>query len=415
LTEINKKAGAKQEEKKIFIRKPYEAYWVVDSDYVFDYGPIKMASRNGLSKPQLPVHVEQLSGPSLIKRIRPILDDMTKTYLRYQNSLAMMVERGYAINTTMLGNVTMGGGKLKPAEVMKLWQQTGRLLYSYSASTGLYTGGAATPVTEIPGGMGERVQETMTTFEMLFRQLELMTGINPVSLGASPDPNAPVGTTQAALQATTNVLKPIMDGCYEIKKGTGECLMRRLQTGIRNSDRIREAYIGVISPSDMEALRLMEAEGVQYGLNMKAKPDMKQKMRFEKWIDIALQNTREQRPGIDLNDAIYFMSQLENGADLLDLEKQLEYAIEKNKQEAQAQTEKNMQIQGEVNAQNEQVKMQGELAKIKAEAEAKIAEEQIRGVVKANQSKLEGNLRLLEEARRAAEAEQGVVVNQGGR
>ena len=415
LTENNKKAGATQEEKKIAKRQPYQCCWVLDTEYVFDYGPIKMASRERLSKPQLTFHVEQLLQPSLIRRMIPILDQITQTFLRYQNSLAMMVERGYAINTTMLGNVTMGGGKLKPAEVMKLWQQTGRLLYSYSASTGLYSGGSALPVTEIPGGMGERVRETMDTFDLLFKQLELMTGINPVSLGATPDPNAPVGTTQAALQATTNVLKPIMDSCFELKEGVGSCMMRRIQVGIKNSEPIRKAYSGVISPSDMEALRLMESEGVQYGLSLKAKPDMKQKMRFENWINIALQNTREQRPGIDLNDAIWFMSQLENGADLMDLEKQLEYAIEKNKQEAEAQSQRAMETQGQINAQNEQMKAQAEMARIKAENEAKVSEEIVRGKVKANQTKLEGNLALLEATRLAMEAEQGITVNQGGR
>jgi len=34
------------------------------------------------------------------------------------------------------------------------------------------------------------------------------------------------------------------------------------------------------------------------------------------------------------------MSQLENGADLMDLEAQLEYAIEKNKQEAAQQSQR---------------------------------------------------------------------------
>jgi len=415
LTEANKKAGAIQEVKNIFKRQPYQCFWVMDTDYVFDWGPINMASRKNLSKPQLPVHAGQLLQPSLIKRIRSILDQITQTFLRHQNSLAMMFESGVSINTTMLANVTMGGGKLTPKDVVKLGRETGVWLYTYSAGTGMYTGGAATPITPVKGGMGERVAETAMTLDFLFKELERETGINPVALGASPDPNAPVGTTQAALQATTNVLKPLMDACYELKKGTGECMMRRIQVGIKNSEKIREAYVGVISPSDMEALRLIEAEGVQYGLSLKAKPDMRQKMRFEKWIDIALQNTREQRPGIDLNDAVLFMSQLENGADLMDLEKQLEYAIEKNKQEAQAQTEKNMQVQGEINAQNEQVKAQAEQARIQAEAEAKINEEIIRGKIKTNQTKLEGNLALLEAARLAMEAEQGITVNQGGR
>jgi len=374
-----------------------------------------MASRERLSKPQLTFHVEQLLQPSLIRRMIPILDQITQAFLRYQNSLAMMFESGIAINTTMLANVTVGGKMLTPMDVVKLGRETGVWLYSYSAGTGLYTGGAALPISEVKGGMGERVQETMDTFTLLFKQLELMTGINPVALGASPDPNAPVGTTQAALQATTNVLKPLMDSCFELKESVGSCMMRRVQVGIKNSEKIREAYVGVISPSDMEALRLMESEGVQYGLSLKAKPDMKQKMRFEKWIDIALQNSREQRPGIDLNDAVSFMSRLENGADLQDLEKQLEYAIEKNKQESEAQSQRMIEAQGQQNAQNEQVKAQAEQARIEAEGKAKINEEITRGAVKKKQSILEGNLRLLEEARRAAEAEAGITVNQGGR
>jgi hypothetical protein len=255
----------------------------------------------------------------------------------------------------------------------------------------------------------------METFNMLFTLLEKMTGLNAVAFGGSPDPNAPVGTTQAALQATTNVLKPIMEGCYELKKGTGECMMRRIQIGIKNDESTRTAYAGVISPSDMEALRLMEYEHVQYGMSLKAKPDMQMKARFVEWCNIALQNVREQRPGVDLPDVMYFETALNRGEDMYELINQMRYIIEKNKQEAQAQAEKNMQIQGQVNAQNEQVKAQAEQARIQAEGQAKISEEIVRGKVKANQTKLEGNLALLEATRLAMEAEQGITVNQGGR
>ena len=61
------------------------------------------------------------------------------------------------------------------------------------------------------------------------------------------------------------------------------------------------------------------------------------------------------------------------------------------------------------------MKAQAEMARIKAENEAKVSEEIVRGKVKANQTKLEGNLALLEATRLAMEAEQGVTVNQGGR
>jgi len=53
---------------------------------------------------------------------------------------------------------------------------------------------------------------------MWMKEIEQVTGINPVALGVSPDPNAPVSTTQSALQATANVVKPIADACFEVKR-----------------------------------------------------------------------------------------------------------------------------------------------------------------------------------------------------
>ena len=356
LTKENKEAGATQEVKHIFKRVIRQCFWVLNTDYVFDYGIVPMAAREGLSKPQLSFHVEQLLQPSIIKRMIPILNQISQLFLRWQNSLAMMIERGYAVNTSMLANVTFGGPKLKPGEVMKLFNQTGRLLYSYANTpTGLYSGGAATPITPIEGGLGSRVQETMEAMQMQFTLFERLTGINLLSL-STPSMGEEKGMQDVQLQATSNVLKPILDAIFEIKGSVATSLMRRIQIGLRNSDRQREAYGGIISPSDMDAMLTMEHEGVQYGISLKAKPDSKQKAEFMNWINIALQNVREQRPGIDLPDAMYFKSALDRGEDMYELVDQMRYIIEKNKQEAQQATERNMQVQAEQNAQAEQMK-----------------------------------------------------------
>jgi hypothetical protein len=409
--ELSKEAvdkGASQEVKHIFKRVVRQCFWVLNTDYVFDYGVVPMASREGLSKPQLSFHVEQLLQPSLIKRMIPILDQISQLFLRWQNSLAMMIERGYAINTSMLANVTFGGQKLKPAEVLKLWQQTGRLLYSYANTpTGLYSGGAATPVVAMEGGLGARVEETMQAMQMQFTLLERLTGINLLSL-STPSMGEEKGMQDVQLQATSNVLKPILDAIFEIKGSAATSLMRRIQIGIRNNDTIREAYAGIISPSDMDAMLTMEKEGVQYGINLKAKPDEKQKRRFIEWVNIALQNVREQRPGIDLPDAMYFETALERGEDMYELIEQVRYIIEKNKQEAQQATERNMQVQAEQNAKAEQMKQQGQMAIDNNVNQGKMKEEMVRGDVKARQTTLEQNYLFLEALRQAADAEQGI-------
>ena len=400
--------GTNKEIKNTSIRLVRQCTWVLGTDYSFDEGVVKMASRKRYSKPQLTFHVEQLLQPSIMERLVPILDQIEITFLRYQNSLAKMVENGYAINTSMLGNVTYGGAKLKNKEVLQLFKETGFFLYQYSAGTGLYTGGAATPITAIDGGMKNRVQETLQTMAMWLENIKTLTGIDVIAISQQPVMVDAKEGQGEQVQITQDVLKPILDAMSEVKESVGGSIMRRAQIGIRNSDVIRKAYAGVISNADMEALVRMEAEGVQYGLSLKARPDRIAKKKFERWIEVALQNTREQRPGIELPDAIRFSNLLENGADITELEQQLGYTIVKNKEEAQANSERAMQTQGEEQRKTDAQKAQIELDKIRAQAEADIAEEQIRGQIKDKLANKEIIRDLYAEIREAANAEAGL-------
>jgi hypothetical protein len=378
-----------------------------------------MAARDGLSKPHLTFHVEQLLQPSLIKRMVPILDQISMQFLRWQNSLAMMIERGYAINTSMLANVTFGGKVLKPAEVLQIWQKTGRLLFSYANTpTGMYSGGNPLPVVPMDGGLGTRVEETMKALEMHFWELEKITGISMANLGIAPTMQTGKDTLKdQSLQTiqTPNVLQIIINAVMEIKKSVSTSLMRRIQIGLRNDEKIREAYAGVVGKADLDALVMMEGEGVQYGIDLRPRPDQAQRATFRQWIQVALQNTREQRPGIDLNDAIYFESKLNNGADLNDLEKELEYAIDKNKQEAQQNSQMMIQQQAQANAQAEQSKAQGQMAIDNNLSEGKIKEEAMRGNVKDSLLTKEYNMKFLEQLKAAADAENGITTNTGGK
>jgi len=166
--------------------------------------------------------------------------------------------------------------------------------------------------------------------------------------------------------------------------------------------------VGVISKSDMEALVRMSAEGTQYGLKLKARPDRKARLRFEKWIDIALQNTREQRPGINVNEAMKFGALMDAGVDMDELVQMFDYAVIKNGEQAQANSEKMIKLQGETNAQNEKIKIEGELAKIKEEGDKKANEEMIRIAGKEKLLNKEMIRDLYAELREAANAEAGI-------
>jgi hypothetical protein len=158
----------------------------------------------------------------------------------------------------------------------------------------------------------------------------------------------------------------------------------------------------------MDAMLTMEDEGVQYGISLKAKPDQRQKAKFLEWISIALQNVREQRPGIDLPDAMFFETALDRGEDMYELVQQMRYIISKNKQEAQQQQAAVIQQQAQANAQAEQSKQQGQMAVDTNMNKGKAAIEQMRQVGKDQLLTKEYNYQFLKQLQQAADAEKGL-------
>lgn len=408
LTQKQLDKGMTQDVRRTRIRNVHHCNWIVGTKYTYEAGPLHMAARPMPSKPQLPIHAEQLLQPSIIHRLRPILDDIAITMLQHRNSMSKMIERGYAVDMSMLMNITMGGKMLDPVEILEMWKQSGILAYMYP--NGRYSGGAALPVTPIDGGMGARVVETANALNMLFGQVAEVVGINSMSTGSAPDPNMPVGTNEAAMQSTTNVLRPIMDSIFELKQSLAESMMLRMQIAIKNSPEIREAYAGVVNPTDIKTLVMAEHNSVQYGITLMPKPDNQKIADIKQMIQFDVQN------GIlDSVEGSYFLERLESGEDSTEIRQQLAYAIEKGKQRKQQDSLASINAQGQVNNQLEMTKAQNEQAKIITEGKMKMAEETVRGGVKGKQTKLDANIELMKQlyADAALEDNPQIIPNNG--
>lgn len=418
LSEETKAMGATQQVKQIGMRVPRECYWVIDTDIIFDYGTIKMADRENIAEPRLPYHVEQLLQPPIMEVLIPILDEIEQLYLRYQNSMAMMIENGIQINTALLQNVNYGGAIMPIHEVVKMGLQTGRWLYSYMSQGGLpgmYGGGTAVPITPIQGGLATRVQETTEALTLAFKKIELFLGFNLATIGVTPEPNVPVGSTKEAMQSTINTLKPILDRALEIKQSAGESMMRRIQIGIRNDEGIRTAYSDVVGKAAIEALRQMEGNAVQYGMTLKPKPDDKMKALFYKWMDEAVANTKAGNVELHTSDKIYFSTRLEAGGDIVELTKQLRYRIKKNQEEYQKQSEASIAQQTQGNLEAQAQKHQQEMEKISTEGQIRLQEEMVRGQIKDQESTKQMLANIYQGLQEEDMAERGLNAPKGGK
>lgn len=345
------------------VRKPRQCTWVVGTNHVFDYGLVSMAPRPEKSVPRLPFHVESLHGPSLIERAIPIMDQISLLWYRYQNSVAKMIESGFAVDMGMIMNLSDGHGKKYPVDqILKMWKQTGILPFMPSRY-GNYQGGAVNPVHQLPSDFLSRLEGITAAFEFQFRMFEQTTGINPITLGQTPSPDAPVATTEAAMQATSTIIKPIATALFELKQNIGECLVSRIQTGIRVSATVREAYGGVIGGNDIKALQMAEKSNVRYGMSMKAKPDQLFKQKLVKYIEIALASGRDGKAGIELTDSMLLEEKLWRGAEISDIRNELTWLIERRKQELSQEKDALIKSQAAENQELEKKQQQGEMAK----------------------------------------------------
>jgi hypothetical protein len=211
-----------------------------------------------------------------------------------------------------------------------MWKQTGILPFMPSRY-GNYQGGAVSPVHPLPSDFMDKLEATSAAFQMQFMLFEQATGINPVALGQTPSPDAPVATTEAAMQATAIIIKPIATALFEVKRNTGKCMVSRIQIGIRVSAEVREAYGGVIGKNDIEVIKLAEKTGAQYGMSMRAKPDQLFKQKLVQYIEIALASGRDGNAGIELNDAMLLEEKMWRGTDISDIRNELTWIIERRK------------------------------------------------------------------------------------
>lgn len=402
LTDKQKARGFTQDVKTTSVDQVYQCSWVVDSDIVFEFGKYHMAPRPEMTKAKLPIHAVQLLQPSIIFRLVPIFDHIAIAWLQFQNDLANMVQRGYAINMAMLMNVQMNGKDLDPAQILTLWKQKGLLPYMLSPN-GNYTGGMSLPVTPIDGGLGKRVEETMATLEMYYKSIEDIVGINPLSLGASPDPKAPVSTSEAALRATSNVLKPIVDALFEVKESIAESLCLRIQIGLRVSDSIRKAYAGVVNPNDIRTMIQAEQSGTKYGIMLRVRPNEKQREAIVNYMNIAIQAGQITPP-----DAMYFSERIESGADITEIRQEIDYAIKKTLEEQQKTQQDNIDRQNQGLMNVEQTKAQLAQQQSVVDTQGKLAQQDAIAKTKLAIERTLHNYKMLDEAQAQSDMEDGL-------
>jgi len=318
LSDKQKSRGVSQKEVVSNLRKLRTSSWIIGTPHVFDYGPANFQDRPERNKVIHNYHVRALSDAPIIAQLKPVFDNLQIAWIRFQDARARALKSGVAINFDKLKNIEDVSGKYSVADVLKMFVEDGILFYRESLK-GRYEGGKSLPIDQIPSGILADIQEFTATWDHCFAQLEHLTGISPLMLGAAPDPDTTLGANKLSVSSSTNAIKPLGLALNYLKRRSAESLMRRLVIAFKSRDDIAAEYAGVVGDGAIEVLKQAVKSGVQYGLFPEMRPSDADKIDIINAADLSLQNRREGRPGIDLQTNMYIKAQVRAGANLKEL------------------------------------------------------------------------------------------------
>lgn len=378
------------------IPKVYQCKWVVDSDVVYDWGIKPNQPRREKNQSVLSFHfIKGKTSQSLTEQLMPVLDDFQLTWIKFQEAKASAAKAGYAIEWDSLMGMSMGGEKLNPLDMLTVHRVSGNMFYRRNSRHGV---SQAKPIEYMPNGMGTAIQDLVLALDTNARLIEEITGINPVSLGATADPNAGKAVTQMSVAASAAPIKNIFDQIFILKGHTSLDLLMRVQLDLKNSPTVRKRYSAVIGEFGVKTLVEAEGKAVMFGTKLVARPTDEDIAEMTRFVDIALQNGRDGLVGIDVTDAMYIKRRLREGGNIKEIEAYISYKIgqkqEQQAQQAAAAAEQNAQQQQAL----EQLKQQFEQfkAQIEAEKQMLIDDNKIAGDKEIERIKSENKIKEIE-------------------
>jgi len=350
----------KKKTEKFDIKVVYKCKWIIGTRYTYDFGLQYDVPRPGKKEVELSYHLYKLPYRSLVSLSATFVHQMVSAYFKLQNAIAKARPSGIAIELTALQNLSLGGKKLEPLELIRIFTQTGDLLYKSTTHKGIpNTPGGLKPIQELQGGIGVALSDFITVWEFNANAVRDITGINQIADASTPNPEQSVGGSEIAMAATNNALRSIYSGYLDIKEQTAKNISLRLQLLIKHDKEAYTGYMPVIGNLGVQVISVgADTVDADYFIKYEAKPTDKRKEVILAAATQAMNPDRDGVIGIELADFLMIERLLESGS-LKYAEAFLNYKSKKNKERQQKLQEANMNLDKQ--REQEAIKLKNEL------------------------------------------------------
>jgi hypothetical protein len=358
---------------RISTRALYQASWVIGSEVVYDFGRVHDVPYDYKRKDiPLGVNIYKIYGKPIMESCNPIEDQIMLTHLRLQNAIAVSSPPGLAIEYNSLMGMSLENDEWSPLDVLRLKSQTGNLLFSVTPNGVDIPPNYPDPVKELHGGLGTAINDAISSFEMQFNSLRVITGIDDITVAGRPINDQGKAVTELAVSATVNTLKPVYSGYLAIKESMALSSLLRIQALLLTDQ--ESVYQDVIGESAVAALKAVGSKSpVQLGVHLVASPDDQLKQEVRAAAQSALAGGKNGVPALKYSEYLFVIESLNTSSGIAAARMYIAMKeSEKEQQEQQYAMRAQEKQSKEVQEQNRQ-KAEQELVKIKADQEKDIS------------------------------------------
>jgi hypothetical protein len=383
------KEGEQLEQREI--ENIYHGYWIIGTDYIIKSGRLENIPRqrnlNGYN-PDAPLpilmiapNIKDMQNKSFVERAIPHADQVQLLHLKIQQLVAKTRPKGVAINLDAVEHVVegMGQGKVGPLDVQSIYDQTGTFYYRNRDAAGNPI--LTKPIDELENGISNDV---FKFYDMIAREINMIrdvTGLNDARDGSSPSKDSLIGLQKLALQASNNATREIWDAFVNLT----ERLLNQIMLMVQYKAKYGGGLSGFYNAIGENKIRLIEigadVAAPLFGIAIEIGSDESEKAKLQRWIEVALSSQN-----IDLEDAIE-LDQMENTKQAIQsLILRRKKRMRENSERAAMDSQNNAQqqamaaqVKGQADMMKEQAKGQNEakLIALEAEAQSKLAQEQL--------------------------------------
>ena len=358
----------KEKFERVAYKVVYKCRWIIDTNYIFDYGLCTNMKRakSSLMDTKMSFHIFSpefwdMRAYGMMEQIIPIADAIQLAWYRLQNVINQSRPKGIMIEMGALEDIPLGkgGAKLKPLQVLDLYNQRGVLVYRKADQQGRMTN--YKPIEELENGLGRDAMNYWSLIQNHIQMLRDITGMNEFTDGSTPDPRALTTVAKLAYEGTNNSLYNIVSGEKKLLESLSNDIILRIQD-VAEAGTV-QGYVRSLGGTTMKFFKLSPNVALyEFGIFLEDKPTDEQRAML-------MQQVAAGQAGglLDIEDAII----IQNTDNVKVAQQLLAYKIKKRRKEAEDQAMRQQQMNAQVQQESAMVAEQAKQQTLQIEGQVK--------------------------------------------